>query len=158
MIKEFHMNINFENYIYNGAWYGTEKVEFNGQNFDVDVQIDGYDESIIPESGKSVFLNFLHKLNGYTAKIAEAVFQYYCVRREELGYSYEFNADYPAISKSEKILKMITLIGITVPDQDDYDEATVSLVFNCTWDKENGVGICFIGEDIDDIGFQDIAM
>lgn len=158
MIKEFHMNINFENYIYNGAWYGTEKVEFNGQSFDVDVQIDGYDESIIPESGKSVFLNFLHKLNGYTAKIAEAVFQYYCVRREELGYLDEFNADYPAISKSEEILKMITLIGITVPDQDDYDEAAISLVFNCTWDKENGVGICFIGEDIDDIGFQDIAM
>lgn len=152
------MNIDFENYIYNGAWYGTEKVEFNGQSFDVDVQIDGYDESIIPESGKSVFLNFLHKLNGYTAKIAEAVFQYYCVRREELGYSDEFNADYSAISKSEEILKMITLIGITVPDQDDYDEAAVSLVFNCTWDKENGVGICFIGEDIDDVGFQDIAM
>lgn len=152
------MNINFENYEYNGAWYGREKLEFNGQSFDVDVQIDGYDENIIPESGKIVLMDFLNKLNGYTEKIAEAVFQYYCVRREELGYSNEFNADYPALSKSEEILKMITLIGITVPDQDDYDEAAVSLVFNCTWDKENGVGLCFIGEDIDDVGFQDIAV
>lgn len=152
------MNINFENYEYNGAWYGMEKVDFNGQRFDVDVQIDGYDESIIPESGKNALLDFLNNLNNYTAKIAEAVFKYYCARRDELGYSDEVNADYPALSKPKEILKRITLIGITVPDQEDYDEAAVSLVFNCTWDQENGVGICFIGEDIDDIGFQDIAL
>ncbi len=152
------MNINFENYKYNGAWYGTEKVDFNGQSFDVDVQIDGYDESMIPESGKNAFLDFLNKLNNYTVKIAEAVFQYYCEMRDELGYSDEVNVDYPSLSKPKEILNMITLIGITVPDQDDYDEEAVSLVFNCTWDKENGVGICFIGEDIDDVGFQDIAL
>lgn len=152
------MNVNFENYEYNGAWYGTEKVDFNGQSFDVDVQINGYDESMIPESGKNAFLDFLNKLNNYTVKIAEAVFQYYCEMRDELGYSDEVNADYPALSKPKEILKGITLIGITVPDQEDYDEEAVSLVFNCTWDKENDVGICFIGEDIDDVGFQDIAL
>lgn len=84
--------------------HGTEKIEFNGQSFDVYVQIDGYDENIIPESGKSVFLEFLNRLNEYTAKIAEAVFQYYCMRREELGYSDEFNADYPALNSSEEIM------------------------------------------------------
>ena len=152
------MNINFENYEYNGAWYGTEKVDFNGQSIEVDVQIDGYDDSMIPESGKNAFLDFLNILNHNTAKISEAVFQYYCERREELGFADEVNADYPAVSKPEEILKMITLIGITVPDQEAYDEVAVSLVFNCTWDKENGLGICFIGEDIEDIGFQDIAL
>lgn len=158
MIKAVYMNINFENYEYKGAWYGREKAEFNGQSFDVDVQIDGYDENIIPESGKSVLTDFLNRLNGYTEKIAEAVFQYYCVRREELGYSDEFNADYPELSEPEEILNMITLIGITVPDQDDYDEAAVSLVFNCTWDTENGAGIRFIGDNIVDVGFQDTAL
>lgn len=74
------------------------------------------------------------------------------------GYTDEINVDYPVLSKPKEILKMITLIGITVPDQSEYNEAAVSLVFNCTWDKENGVGIFFIGEDIDDVGFQDIAL
>ena len=152
------MNINFENYEYNGAWYGIEEVEFNGQSCHVDVQIDGYDESMIPESGKKVLLDFLNKFNQYTVKISEAVFEYYCVRREELGYADEVNDEYPAISSSKDILKMISLIGITIPDQDDYDGAAVSLVFNCTWDTENGVGICFIGEEIDEVGFQDIAL
>ena len=152
------MNIHFEDYKYNGAWFGQETVTFNGQCFDVDVQIDGYDETIIPESGKNALLDFLNRFGQYTEKIAEVVFRYYCDRREGLGYADEVNADYPALNRPREILKMITLIGITVPDQDDYDEAVVSLVFDCTWDQENGVGICFTGEDIDDVGFQDIAL
>ena len=86
------------------------------------------------------------------------MFEYYCARREELGYADEANADYPALGEANELWKMITLIGINVPDQDDYDEAAISLVFDCTWDQENGVGVCFIEENIDDIGFQDIAM
>ena len=62
------MNIQFEDYQYNGAWFGRETAAFNGQCYDVDVQIDGYDETIIPESGKKVFLDFLNRLNQYTEK------------------------------------------------------------------------------------------
>ena len=152
------MNINFDNYEYDGAWFGNEKVVFNGQPFDVEIQIDGYDDIVIPESSKIALSDFLDKLNDYTAKIEKAVFEYYCTLRIELGYDREFNDDFPALSQSEEVLEMITLIGITVPDQDDYDEAAVSLVFDCTWEEEHGLGICFIGEEIDEVGFQDIAL
>ena len=97
-------------------------------------------------------------MNDKTYIIAEAVFKYYQERREELGYSDEMNIDYPEIREATSILDMLTLIGITIPDQDGYTEEAVSLVFNCTWDKENGVGICFVGQNIEEVGFQDIAL
>lgn len=152
------MKINFDNYEYDGAWFGNETVTFNGQQFYVDVQIDGYDEIVIPESSKNALLNFLDKLNSYIPKIQEAVFEYYCELRDRLGYDVEVNDDYPDLSNSEEILNMITLIGITVPDQDDYDEDAISLVFDCTWEVEHGLGICFIGDDINEVGFQDVAL
>ena len=152
------MNIKFDNYKYNGAWYGKEEVEFNGQQAVIDIQIDGYDDVVIPRKSQNALLNFLDTLNDKTYIIAEAVFKYYQERREELGYSDEMNIDYPEIREATSILDMLTLIGITIPDQDGYTEEAVSLVFNCTWDKENGVGICFVGQNIVEVGFQDIAL
>ena len=152
------MNINFNNYEYDGAWFGNEIVDFNGDLVDVEVQINAYDEIIIPESSKNTLLGFLNMLNNYIPKIEKAVFEYYCTLRAELGYDVEANDDYPELSNSKEILNMITLIGITVPDQDHHNEAAISLVFDCTWEEEHGLGIRFIGEDIVEVGFQDVAL
>ena len=38
------MNIDFENYEYDDAWFGKEEVSFNGHTYEVDVQIDSDDE------------------------------------------------------------------------------------------------------------------
>ena len=152
------MNINFENYEYDGAWYGNETINFNGKEFNVNIQIDDYDGIMVPESSQKALLSFLGNSNDYLSKIKETVFEYYCELRADLGYDTEENVDYPEVSSSEEILNMITLIGITIPDQDDYDEDAVSLIFDCTWEEEHGLGIRFIGEDIVEVGFQDIAL
>jgi len=152
------MDINFDNYEYDGAWFGREKVSFNGHIYEVDVQIDSDDEEVIPENAKEVLSDFVNEIENYTSNIAESVLEYYNDRREELGYSEEYNADYPEVDTTKQILDMLSLIGITIPDQDDYDDTAVSLVFNCTWDKENGVGVCLEGGEVEDVGFQDIAL
>ncbi len=150
--------MNFENYKYNGSWYRQEKTSFNGQLLNLNIQIDSDDNTQIPESGKNILLHFVDELDIYTAQIAEGIFEYYTQRRNELGYAAEKNDDYPKVTDSSQILNMVTLIGITIPDQEDYDEPAVFLVFDCTWDTENGVGVCMAGNTIDEVGFQDIAL
>ena len=34
----------------------------------------------------------------------------------------------------------------------------MGLTFECSWDEENGVGIYFVNEEIEEIGYQDVAM
>ncbi|SDA26878.1 hypothetical protein SAMN02910447_02728 [Ruminococcus sp. YE71] len=152
------MKTDFEEYEYDGAWYGKEEVCFNGTPYDVDVQIDSDDEDDIPETAKNLLEELTDKLDGLTEKIAESILGYYNSRREELGFSDTDSKEYPEVDHAREILKTVTLIGITIPDQDDYDDTAVSFVFDCTWDKENGVGVCLIGDEIDEVGPQDIAL
>lgn len=37
-------------------------------------------------------------------------------------------------------------------------ERRVGLIFECTWNAEDGVGVSLINENIDEVGYQDIAI
>lgn len=49
------MKIEYDKFTYDGAWYAKDNIEFDGRDCNVDIQIYGYDEEIIPESSKNVF-------------------------------------------------------------------------------------------------------
>ena len=148
----------FDGFEYYGAWFKKMSVIFSGAEVEVDIQINGYDDEEIPAEGKSALLLFLNSLDKYLPIILEGIFEYYQCKREELGYDIEKNSDYPEFNNHDQILKTIQLIGITVPDQDDYSEHAVFLVFNCNWDKENGIGMCLVGDTIEEVGNQGIAL
>lgn len=148
----------FDGFEYCGAWFKKMSIPFAGTCVDVDVQINGYDEAEVPTKGKAVLSSFLNDVNKLFPVIVEGVFKYYRDRREELGYDIENNSDYPDLKDPEQILDTLQLIGITVPDQDEYSEPAISLVFNCNWDKENGVGVCLVGDVIEEVGTQGIAL
>lgn len=88
---------------------------------------------------------------------AEAIKEYYLGLRKELGYDQEYNADYPPLDHTESILKMISLDMMVIPEDGIFDGRCVCLAFSCSWDEENGFGIRFVNEEIDEIGYQDIA-
>lgn len=148
----------FDGFEYYGAWFKKMSITFAGVCVDVDVRINGYDEEEIPAKGKSALISFLDDIDKYLSVILEGVFEYYQNRRKELGYDIENNSEYPDFKEHDQILKTLQLIAITVPDQDDYCNRAIFLVFNCDWDKENGVGVCLVGDTIEEVGFQDIAL
>ena len=88
---------------------------------------------------------------------AEAIKEYYLDLRKELGYDQEYNADYPPLDNTESILQMISLDMMVIPEDGIFDGRCVCLAFSCSWDEENGLGIRFVNEEIDEIGYQDIA-
>lgn len=90
--------------------------------------------------------------------IGEETLKYYNRLRKQLGFNIDLNDDYPEVKSVGDVLQMVELKGIIVPNQDDYDDKAVALAFDCSWDKENGLGICFEGNRIVDIGYQDVAL
>lgn len=152
------MKHNFEKLVYNGAWFGKLEVVFNGVKCNIDLQIDGYDETCVPEDGKEALNSFLQCMQSLEFYIGDETLKYYKKLRKQLGYDVDKNEDYPFVDSAESILGMINLVGIIIPDQDDYEDRAIALAFDCSWDKENGLGICFVGNKIIDIGYQDVAL
>ncbi len=52
---------------------------------------------------------------------------------------------------------MIQIDALVIPVPGIYEERCINLALSCSWDEENGAGIRFINERIDEIGYQDIA-
>ena len=151
------MNI-FEGFEYYGAWFKKMNVKFADNDFEVDVQLSGYDEEEKPEKEIVALESFLSEIDSIHIKIGDAVLKYYQNRRTDLGYDVEANPSYPEYTDSESVIKTLSLIGITIPNQEDYDERAVFLVFDCEWDKENGVGVRLVGEDVNEVGIQGIGL
>ncbi|WP_347464720.1 MULTISPECIES: DUF6985 domain-containing protein [Clostridium] len=65
---------------------------------------------------------------------------------------------YPLIKNIQNLLKNITLVGIVIPYSGVYDGRGCGLTFDCTWDNENGIGICLVDEKVIEVGYQDVAI
>lgn len=150
------MNI-FDGFEYCGAWYKNMRINYANSDVDVDIQINGYDEVEMPESGKEALISFLEDMDETLEDVLDGIFEYYREVREEFIED-DDSDEYPDYSDSREILDTLKLIGITVPDQDDYDDRAIFLVFDCDWDKENGVGVCLIGKSVEEVGDQGIAL
>ena len=87
----------------------------------------------------------------------EEIGKYYISLRKELGYDEEYNSCYPPIVHPSDVLGMISLDQMVIPEDGIYDGRSVCLAFSCSWDDENGVGIRFLNEKIDETGYQDIV-
>ncbi len=152
------MNNIFDGFEFDGAWFGETTVNFAGKDVDIEIEIDGYDDVKIPENSKTALLSFLEDMDNIMPAVIESIFEYYHITRKELGYDMEYNPDYSDYKSCEEILQTLQLVQITVPDQDDYSEPAISLVFECDWDEEEGVGVCLVGNKVDEVGQQGIAL
>lgn len=56
------------------------------------------------------------------------------------------------------MLQNITLTGIVIPYSGTYEGRESGLVFDCTWDVENGLGVYLVDEKVMEVGEQDILM
>lgn len=144
------------NYTY--GWEGETQLEFMGKEYDVYLNIEADGEEEPTDAQREEYTVFRSKWDAaMQRKTLEAILAYYNDLREELGYDVEENEDYPAVDSAEKLLEMIEPAMIEVPYDDIFEGRCVCLAFTCTWDGENGIGIRFINEEIDEIGYNDVA-
>lgn len=147
------IRINLE---YQGAWFGKLSYDFgNIKSKTLDIQIDAYDtDNVALDNAKKILISFFENWSTIKKIIIDEVYNYYCLTRKRLGYDVEINDEFPNITNVSKIIDMIEIIGITIPD----NENECDLVFNCTWEKEHGMGIRLVKNNIIEIGYQDIAL
>jgi len=147
------------------GWKGKQTIDFGGNACTIDLLIRGGDESEITKRQKKAFKSFMEKWPKVQTDLIKALIKYY---NEEERFSYgpedeeEAAEWWPEIETKEDLLQAVTLETIVVPKDFMMDEGRcIYLLFSRTWGGEdlddNGIGVCFINEKIEEIAYKDMA-
>ena len=143
---------------YELTWFSYTTIEFCGKGTGIVLLIDGEEDDKFDEEQNMAYNTLMQKWEQLQYDILQPILAYYQQKRHELGYDVEYNEGYPVIETIDELLERITLVGIVIPYGDIYEERDIGLIFDCTWDEENGLGIRLLDEQVKAIGYQDTAM
>lgn len=146
------------------GWWGKHTLDFGGNICSVDILIHG-DEDEITQRQRVAFEDFIKKWPALQENLIEALIKYY---NEEEYYSYgpedaeEAKEWWPEIKTKEALLQAVTLETIVVAwDFAQQNKRNIYILFSRTWGGEdlddNGIGVHYVNEEIDKIGYKDMA-
>jgi hypothetical protein len=147
------------------GWQGSTTLMFGGKPCQVALEIQCEEDEPISEAQKQSYSQFIKKWQSLEQPMLEALLRYY---NEEERFSYgpddpeENAAWWPEIDTPEAMAQAVTPEMIVVPEGFVHDEGRrIALLFGRSWGGEdlddNGVAVTFLDEQIDQIGYKDIA-
>lgn len=150
---------------YDDGWWGKQTLEFCGKLHTVDVLIHSDEEKTVSPKQKKTYECFLKKWPTLQTDLIEALIKYY---NEEERFSYgpddeaEAAGWWPEIDTKEALLQAVMLETIVVAwDFMLEDSRCLYLLFSRTWGgddpDDNGIGVCYINEEIKEIAYKDMA-
>ncbi|MGY2614157.1 DUF6985 domain-containing protein [Bacillus wiedmannii] len=146
--------LEFNNY----DWIGYKNIDFFGNEVKVTLIVRGEDDGHFEKEQYTAYNFLIDRWLQLQQSILESILDYYKQKRYELGYDVEPNESYPLIETATQVLEKITLVGIFIPDNDLIDFLDIGLTFDCTWDMENGLGLCLMKGEVIEVGYQDVVL
>ncbi|MFO6498388.1 DUF6985 domain-containing protein [Bacillus sp. z60-11] len=143
---------------YDYGWSKDTTIAFFGKETEIALMIDGEEDGKFDEDQYVAYQSLLQNWEGLQQSFLQSILDYYNQKRHELGYDVEFNENYPLIETKEQLLEDINLVGIIVPYSDIYEGRDIGIIFDCSWDTENGLGLRLINEKVIEVGYQDVAI
>ena len=146
------------------GWWGKQTLDFWGNICSVEILIHNYEDEIT-QGQRTAYENFIEKWPTLQENLIEALIKYY---NEDEYYSYgpedeeELKEWWPEIKTKEALLQAVTLEMIVVPpDRGRENRRSIYLLFSRIWGGEdlddNGIGVHYVNEEIDNIGYKDMA-
>lgn len=149
-------------------WCGQKDLDFGGTSVTVDILINQCrEETGITKKQQEAFQHFIEKWPELQSKLIDALIRYY---NEEERFAWgpedeeEFAQWWPEIETKDALLQAVELETIVVPEDfimDSMNGRYIYLLFSRAWGGEdledNGIGVAFLNEEIDEIAYKDIA-
>ena len=138
----------------NANWIGP--ISFNDGNTvkDITVEIEPGTCADIPEAAKEVLEFFFDNYPKYKKALAEPILEYYYECKYSWGPDDPDDPKFPEVKDAEELTKLYSLNYILIHDTEDSEKNTLGLVYDCTWNIGEGMGIKMVGFDVDNIGIQ----
>ncbi len=139
-------------------WTKETTIHFLGKEVGISLIIKGDEDGRFDEEQYLAYQALIKNWDQLQQSFLQPILEYYQQKRYELGYDIAFNENYPLVETTDKILHMITLEGIVIPYGDIREGRDIGILFACTWDQENGLGLRLLNEEVVDVGYQDIVI
>lgn len=143
---------------YDYVWSKDTTMNFLGKEYEISLLIKGDEDGKFDNEQYLAYQLLMENWEQVQHSLLQPILEYYQEKREELGYDIEFNENYPLVETIDQLIEMITLSSIVVPYGDIYEERDIGILFHCTWDDENGLGIRLLNEKVVEVGYQDVAI
>ncbi|HLD45950.1 MAG TPA: hypothetical protein VJC18_10995, partial [bacterium] len=139
--------------------------EIFGGIFDVIVQAGQNGPS--PEQ-RVLYDDFVRREKKIKHGILEKIMEYYNELRveylDDMGLDEHHDDDredisvyIPKVKSTDDLHKIIKPVCVFVPDQTGKNKDRIGLLFDCSWDDRNGLGVMIKGKVLDDIGPKSIC-
>ncbi|KAF1680159.1 DUF2004 domain-containing protein [Bacillus mexicanus] len=143
---------------YQYQWVGYRNINFLEKDTEITLLIGGEEDGEFDEGQYVAYNSLMDNWEQVQHNILRPILDYYKQKRQELGYDVSVNEDYPLIETIDQLIEHITLVGISVPYDFLREGRDIGLSFDCTWDEENGLGVRLINEEVEEVGYQDVAI
>lgn len=143
---------------YNYGWTKYTTIDFYGKEFEIALMVSGEKDGKFDKEQYEAYRRLIKDWKSMQDCFLKTILNYYKETRHELGYDVVLDENYPLIETTDQLFDRIKLVGINIPYARNLEGRYAGLMFDCTWDEENGVGILLIDEKINEIGYQDVAI
>ncbi|WP_191557361.1 DUF6985 domain-containing protein [Metabacillus idriensis] len=143
---------------YDYGWSKDTTIDFMGKETDITLMIDGEEDGNFDAAQYEAYQTFMRNWKDVQLNILKPIIEYYNQKRHELGFDIDNDESFPTIQSQLQLLDHITLVGIVVPYADIHEGRDIGILFDCNWDKENGLGIRLLNDKVTEIGYQDVAI
>ncbi|CAI8966064.1 DUF2004 domain-containing protein [Brevibacillus sp. IT-7CA2] len=140
------------------VWSKDATIHFCGKETEIALTVKGEEDGKFDEEQYMAYQSFMQNWEHLQQSVLQAILDYYKQKRHELGYDIEYHEDYPLIETQEQLLERVVLLEIVVPYGDIFEGRDIGLLFDCTWDEENGLGLRLLNEEVTEVGYQDVAI
>lgn len=149
------MNDNiFGEVTYDVMWVANTKFTLFGQEYEVKIGIEDEEEEGITQIQKNSYLSFINSANNVISEMENSIFEYYkriCDFEPERIDS-NVKDKLPAINDVKDMKQLVKPIRLCIPELDNDEE--ISILFDCIWDFELGLGVKIVNSEVVCVGVQ----
>ncbi|AKP77764.1 hypothetical protein M3592_11350 [Priestia aryabhattai] len=133
-----------------------------GEEKEILLSIDAYENTDFSNVQKEVFLNFIQDMENIMNKAEKHIYDYYMENYEEyremIGNKLEADQVVPNIYSVSDLKKLVEPAELIVRRVRKNGKRRLGLLCDVSWDSENGIGIKIEDEGVEEAGYQDIVL
>ncbi|HOJ79056.1 MAG TPA: hypothetical protein PL158_13325 [Bacillota bacterium] len=139
---------------YDFLWQGQMELKIYNRSYNVLLSIECDEDEDISELQRQSMVEFLKNEAKIINEVEQAIFQYYqsiCSLKREKNVK-NIDEIAPIVYRIDEVGKLVKPVNFYIRNTEA--ERTISILFECTWDFDLGVGVQLVNEKVTNVGVQ----